>query len=118
MSTTKIPSLIVYRGSNILTVARLSVVVHLLLLTMVVGGCDSDGDFQMTQSGLLSVTPESLIFPVVAPGQRVQQELSLRNVGSATITIVNTRFSRDDAPYEVSLPNGDPLPSEVSVEPG
>jgi hypothetical protein len=90
----------------------------LLWIAALAGGCDSDSDFQMTQSGLLSISPESLIFPVVAPGQQAQQELTLRNVGSATITVVNPRFNRDDAPYQVSLPNGDPVPSEVDVDPG
>ena len=98
--------------------SRLSVIMGLIWTCLFNGGCDSDSDFQMTQSGLLSVSPESIILPVVAPGQQAQQEVTLRNVGSATITVINARFNRDDAPYTVSLPNGDALPAEVDIAPG
>lgn len=80
-------------------------------------GCDSGDDFQTSQSGLLSVTPETLTFPIIPSGQQVTQELELRNVGSAPIILINLRFNRDDAPYQLSLGGGEPIPEELSIQP-
>ena len=79
-------------------------------------GCDSDSNFEMTQSGLLSVTPESLVFPVIAPGQQARQELRIFNVGSAPVNIANVRLNREDAPFEVSRLDGGDL-DQLVVEP-
>jgi hypothetical protein len=86
-------------------------------LSLIWSGCDSGDDFQTSQSGLLSVTPESLTFPIIPSGQQVTQELELKNVGSAPIILINLRFNRDDAPYQLSLIGGEPLPDELSIEP-
>lgn len=95
----------------------LSPLLSLLVLCLVTPGCDSGSDFQMTQSGLLSISPESLIFPVIAPGQQASQELSIINVGSAPVNISNIRFNRDGAPFEVLSSDGGDLPSDLIIEP-
>ena len=61
--------------------------------------CDSEDDFSNIQSGLISANPEVLLFPAVPNGQEASQELSLRNVGSAPITLINIRLSRAEAPF-------------------
>jgi hypothetical protein len=79
--------------------------------------CDSEDDFDNIQSGLLSVNPDNLLFPSIPAGQSAQQELTIRNVGSATVSLVNIRINRENAPYEITLQNGDQLPDLITIEP-
>lgn len=79
-------------------------------------GCDSNDDFNNLSSGLLSVSPDVILFPSIPEGQSTEQSVLLRNVGSAPIILANLRFSRADAPYEISLANGDSLPDQLTIE--
>ena len=87
-----------------------------LVFSLGLAACDSEDDFSNIQSGLISANPEVLLFPAVPSGQEASQELSLRNVGSAPITLINIRLSRAEAPFEIKLQNGDPLPETINLE--
>ena len=91
--------------------------ITLLSLLAFLSACDSSDDFQSAQSGLLSVTPETLVFPIIPPGQQASQQLELRNVGSAPIALINLRFNREDSPYQVSFISGEALPDELTLPP-
>ena len=47
-----------------------------LLLSLGLVACDSEDDFSNIQSGLISATPEVLLFPAVPIGQEASQEAS------------------------------------------
>lgn len=68
--------------------------------------CDSEDDFGNISSGLLSVSPDILLFPSIPSGQRAEQILTVRNVGSAAITLINIRINRPESPFKISLADG------------
>ncbi len=78
-----------------------------LLIALGVVGCDSEsessGGFVSTTSGLLVVSPETVVFSVLGEGQRDTRLLTLENVGSAAVLISDIEVSQSRALFSVRL---------------
>ncbi len=98
-------------------IARAMLVLCSIFCCALLTSCDSEDDFGNISSGLLSVSPDILLFPSIPSGQRAEQILTVRNVGSAAITLINIRINRPESPFKISLADGAEVPSQLILEP-
>jgi hypothetical protein len=82
-------------------------------------GCDDDGEgggLTLTQSGLLSVNPGSILFPTLSEGQSDQREVTLSNQGSADILIQDIRVNQNGNDFTLQYRVGDEDPQDLPEE--
>ncbi len=58
--------------------------------------CACAGDIGLERTPLLSLTPEQIVVPAVAPDKRVERSLRVENLGTGPLKIVDLRVSLED----------------------
>jgi hypothetical protein len=77
-------------------------------------GCDSEG-FKVSQSGLLSVNPETIVFYTLGAGQEDTRELTISNIGSAEVLISGVEVEQPRGLFSVSLAGEGGAPEGVTL---
>jgi hypothetical protein len=91
----------------------------LLTISALFLGCD--GNIKTTASGLLRLNPEQLLFSPLAEGQSDVREVSLSNVGAATLLIRDFEIRQAASVFSLAIRDGDgaltEVPEQLSLDP-
>lgn len=87
-------------------------------LTLGATACDDEGGgLRLSQSGLLQVNPEQLLFSVLTEGQEEQRGLTLTNSGSADLVISGLELIQTRDQFTVLDAEGAPAATPFTIEP-